>query len=51
MESDFYSIDDLVFDVKFVIDEYREIIKNYLAELHISYGSSDEAFIGNLQTT
>lgn len=43
--------DDLVFDVKFAIDEYREIVKNYLAELHISDGSSDEAFIGNLQTT
>jgi hypothetical protein len=43
--------DGLIFDVKFVIDEYREIVKNYLAELHISDGSSDEALIGNLQTT
>ena len=44
-------LDDLAFDVKFAIDEDREIVKNYLAELHISDGSSDEAFIGNLQTT
>ena len=43
--------DDVVFDVKFAIDKYREIVKNYLAEIHISDGSSDEAFIGNLQTT
>lgn len=41
----------LFFDVKFAIDEYREIVKNYLVELDTSDGSSDEAFIGNLQTT
>ena len=50
-EAIFTLFDDLVFDVKFAINEYREIVKNYLAEIHISDGSSDEAFIGNLQTT
>lgn len=43
--------DDLVLEMKFAVDEYREIVKNYLAEIHISDGSSDEASIGNLQTT
>jgi hypothetical protein len=38
--------DDLVFNVKFSVDEYQEIVKNYLAELHIS----NEALISNLQS-
>ena len=41
--------DDLVFNVMFSVDESREIVKNYLAELHISDGSN-ESLIGNLQS-
>jgi hypothetical protein len=41
--------DDLVFNVIFSIDESREIVKNYLAELHISDGSN-ESLISNLQS-
>jgi intein-encoded DNA endonuclease-like protein len=41
--------DDLVFNVMFSVDESREIVKNYLAELHIS-DDSNEALISNLQS-
>jgi hypothetical protein len=41
--------DDLVFNVLFSVDESREIVKNYLAELHISEGSN-EALVSNLQS-
>jgi hypothetical protein len=41
--------DDLVFNVMFSVDEPREIVKNYLAELHIS-DDSNEALISNLQS-
>ncbi|MGB8026113.1 MAG: hypothetical protein WCE95_00750 [Nitrososphaeraceae archaeon] len=39
--------DDLVFNVMFSVDESREIVKNYLAELYIS-DDSNEALISNL---
>jgi hypothetical protein len=26
--------DDLVLEMKFAVDEYREIVKNYLADTH-----------------
>lgn len=41
--------DDLVFHVMFSVDESREIVKNYLAELYISDGSN-ESLISNLQS-
>ena len=41
--------DDLVFNVMFSVDESREIVYNYLAELHIS-DDSNEALISNLQS-
>ena len=41
--------DDLVFNVMFSVDESREIVNNYLAELHIS-DSSNESLISNLQS-
>jgi intein-encoded DNA endonuclease-like protein len=41
--------DDLVFNVMFSVDESREIVKNYLAELHIS-DDSNESLISNLQS-
>ena len=41
--------DDLVFNVMFSVDESREIVKNYLAELHIR-DDSNEALISNLQS-
>jgi polyhydroxyalkanoate synthesis regulator phasin len=41
--------DDLVFNVMFSVDESREIVKNYLAELHIS-DDNNEALISNLQS-
>jgi hypothetical protein len=41
--------DDLVFNVMFSVDESREIVKNYLTELHIS-DDSNEALISNLQS-
>jgi hypothetical protein len=41
--------DDLFFNIVFSVDEYREIVKNYLAELHIRDGSN-EALISNLQS-
>jgi len=41
--------DDLVFNVMFSVDESREIVYNYLVELHIS-DDSNEALISNLQS-
>ena len=41
--------DDLVFNVMFSVDESREIVYNYPAELHIS-DDSNEALISNLQS-
>jgi hypothetical protein len=41
--------DDLVFIVMFSVDESRETVKNYLAELHIS-DDSNESLISNLQS-
>jgi hypothetical protein len=40
---------DVVFNIMFALDESREIVKNYLAELHIS-DDSNEALISNLQS-
>lgn len=42
--------DDLVFNIMFSVDESREIVKNHLAELHIS-DITNEALISNLQST
>ena len=41
--------DDVVFNIMFAVDESREIVKNDLAELHIS-DDSNEALISNLQS-
>lgn len=41
--------DDLVFNIMFSVDESREIVKNHLAELHIS-DITNEALISNLQS-
>ena len=42
--------DDVVFNIMFAVDESREIVKNYLAELYIRDGVN-ETIISNLQSS